>query len=186
MAAPNPSNLKLTTEEVEQLVGSWSPGAYLSAREKQLHELQREVYEERAHKFGIAREQARKDLPLSTYTEAYWKIDLHNLLHFLPLRMDSHAQKEVRDFATTIGEKIVKPLLPMAWEAFEDYRLNALYLTGLDTVVINNLMSYVGKTAPFSQEDFMNHQHESWAGLKRCRERDECLYKLVRLGIVSV
>ena len=44
----------------------------------------------------MAREQARKDLPLSTYTEAYWKIDLHNLLHFLALRMDEHAQQEIR------------------------------------------------------------------------------------------
>jgi Thymidylate synthase complementing protein len=46
-----------------------------------------------------AREQARKDLPLSTYTEAYWKIDLHNLLHFLHLRMDEHAQREIRAYA---------------------------------------------------------------------------------------
>ena len=53
------------------------------------------VYQERIER-GVAREQARKDLPLSTYTEAYWKIDLHNLLHFLALRMDAHAQKEIR------------------------------------------------------------------------------------------
>jgi thymidylate synthase (FAD) len=48
---------------------------------------------------GVAREQARKDLPLATYTEAYWKVDLHNLLHFLFLRMDSHAQYEIRAYA---------------------------------------------------------------------------------------
>src|SRR3712207_8263922 len=51
---------------------------------------------------GVAREQARKDLPLSTYTEAYWKIDLHNLLHFLHLRMDPHAQAEIRAYAQAI------------------------------------------------------------------------------------
>ena len=51
------------------------------------------------------REQARKDLPLSTYTEAYWKVDLHNLLHFLRLRMDEHAQLEIREYADTIGNR---------------------------------------------------------------------------------
>ena len=57
-----------------------------------------EVYEQRLAA-GVEREQARKDLPLSTYTEAYWKIDLHNLLHFLHLRMDVHAQDELRAYA---------------------------------------------------------------------------------------
>jgi len=60
-------------------------GSALSTRESELLKISREVYEERLSK-GVAREQARKDLPLSTYTEAYWKVDLHNLLHFLELR----------------------------------------------------------------------------------------------------
>ena len=97
-------------------------GAQLTAAERQLQEQSRQVYEARLEA-GVAREQARKDLPLSTYTEAYWKIDLHNLLHFLALRMDSHAQEEIRLYATTIGEQIVKPLFPIVWEAFEDYRM---------------------------------------------------------------
>ena len=71
-------------------------GALLSLEEDQLQREARRVYRDRLDK-KVAREQARKDLPLSTYTEAYWKIDLHNLLHFLSLRMDSHAQKEIRD-----------------------------------------------------------------------------------------
>ena len=69
-------------------------GKELSDKELMLQQLTREVYDERLAK-GIAREQARKDLPLSTYTEAYWKVDLHNLLHFLALRMDAHAQYEI-------------------------------------------------------------------------------------------
>ncbi|MBI5021376.1 MAG: FAD-dependent thymidylate synthase [Ignavibacteriales bacterium] len=69
---------------------------------------------------NIARELARVNLPLSLYTEWYWKIDLHNLLHFLHLRMDKHAQFEIRIYAETIGE-IVRYVAPMAWEAFEDY-----------------------------------------------------------------
>ena len=68
----------------------------------------------------LARELARINLPLSLYTEWYWKIDLHNLLHFLHLRMDRHAQYEIRIYAETMGE-IVKRVAPMAWEAFEDY-----------------------------------------------------------------
>ena len=97
----------------------------LSARESELHELSRSIYEQRLE-LGVAREQARKDLPLSTYTEAYWKTNLHNLLHFLALRMDSHAQLEIREYATTIGEEIVKRWCPVAWEAFMDYRVNSM------------------------------------------------------------
>ncbi|HUG19282.1 MAG TPA: FAD-dependent thymidylate synthase, partial [Planctomycetaceae bacterium] len=84
-------------------------GEQLTASEREFQEAARKLYQDRIDS-GVAREQARKDLPLCTYTEAYWKIDLHNLLHFLSLRMDSHAQQEIRDYATSIGENIVKPL----------------------------------------------------------------------------
>ncbi len=107
-----------------------SPGDYLTSRERELHELSREVYQERLA-FGVAREQARKDLPLSTYTEAYWKCDLRNLLGFLALRMDPHAQLEIRLFAHAIAE-IVKAWVPMVWEAFEDYTLNAVRLSAME------------------------------------------------------
>lgn len=101
-------------------------GIFLSGQEQDLHKKAHEVYQQRL-KVGVAREQARKDLPLSTYTEAYWKIDLHNLLHFLSLRMDSHAQFEIRQYANQIGE-LVKLWVPMAWEAFTDYRLGGITL----------------------------------------------------------
>jgi thymidylate synthase (FAD) len=100
-------------------------GRLLSAEEIGLHEHADTVYQHRL-KLGVAREQARKDLPLSTYTEAYWKIDLHNLFHFLALRMDPHAQKEIRAYADVIGTLIVQQWVPLAWEAFCDYRLNAV------------------------------------------------------------
>ena len=106
----------------------------------------RRVYQERIDR-GVAREQARKDLPLSTYTEAYWKVDLHNLLHFLALRMDAHAQQEIRDYATTIGQQIVAPLFPIVWEAFLDYRRGSTELTRLDTGVIERLMQAAGSAA---------------------------------------
>ena len=113
-------------------------GEQLSAAERALQDDARRAYQERLDA-GVAREQARKDLPLSTYTESYWKIDLHNLLHFLSLRMDAHAQQEIRDYATTIGEKIVQPLFPIVWEAFQDYRMGAMFLSRLDLGVISRL-----------------------------------------------
>jgi thymidylate synthase (FAD) len=72
----------------------------------------------------LARELARIDLTLAFYTQWYWKIDLHNLLHFLSLRMDAHAQYEIRVYGDLIGE-IVRDWVPMAWGAFDDYRLGA-------------------------------------------------------------
>ena len=124
----------------------------------------------------MAREQARKDLPLSTYTEAYWKVDLHNLLHFLALRMDTHAQEEIRSYAATIGEKIVQPLFPLVWEAFVDYRLASMHLTRLDQGVIQRLVARLreaGRTQA-TEEDFLAVQDQSWKEVSRSRERDEC------------
>ncbi len=160
-------------------------GHKLSQSETELQSLARRVYEERLEA-GIAREQARKDLPLATYTEAYWKINLHNLLHFLALRMDSHAQLEIRRYAETIGQEIVKPLFPLVWEAFIDYRVEAIRLTRLDQELIRRLAKQAGgRGMPATQADFMAVQDPSWKGLERCRERDECLLKLVNLGLVN-
>lgn len=81
------------------------------------------------HKQGLARELARMNLPLNYYTEWYWKIDLHNLLHFLMLRADSHAQYEIRAYAEVILD-IVKKWVPFSFEAFEEYRMKAVHLSG--------------------------------------------------------
>ena len=86
------------------------------------------VYEELLEK-GVCREQARGVLPQSTYTSFVWKMDLHNLMHFLQLRMDHHAQKEIREYATAIYE-LIQPLVPLSMEAFLDFRVNAMQLTG--------------------------------------------------------
>jgi len=162
-------------------------GEKLTAAERELLAKAREVYEARLAA-GVAREQARKDLPLSTYTEAYWKVDLHNLLHFLALRMDAHAQEEIRVYAQTIGEQIVKPLFPLVWEAFEDYRIHGQSLTRLEQGVITRLMQRARETnhaPPFTESEFLAVQDESWRDLQRCRERDECREKLVALGILA-
>lgn len=162
-------------------------GEALSEEEQRLQSHARQVYQDRIDA-GVAREQARKDLPLCTYTEAYWKIDLHNLLNFLSLRMDSHAQQEIREYATTIGEQIVKPLFPVVWEAFQDYRIGGMFLTRLDREVMQRLLEQAaagGLVPPLPQELFLAQQDDSWRELKRSRERDECLQKLVRLGLVQ-
>ena len=160
-------------------------GQELSQTEREFHEMARRLYERRIE-LGVAREQARKDLPLCTYTEAYWKIDLHNLLHFLALRMDSHAQAEIRAYAETIGREIVRPLFPLVWEAFVDYRQESVHLSRLDGQVLQRLMDRLiaGGKAPLNEEDFMACQDATWKDLSRCRERDECLEKMRRLGVV--
>jgi thymidylate synthase (FAD) len=157
-------------------------GERLTAEEVELQRHAREVYGRRLE-LGIAREQARKDLPLSTYTEAYWKIDLHNLLHFLELRMDSLAQQEIRQYAEAIGREIVQPLFPLVWEAFEDYRLYAIDLSRLEQELIGRLAA-VGKL-PADEAAFQAAGDPTWKDLPRCRERDECRAKLVRLGLLK-
>ncbi|NVJ95804.1 MAG: FAD-dependent thymidylate synthase [Marivivens sp.] len=78
---------------------------------------------------GLARELARMNLPANIYTQWYWKVDLHNLFHFLRLRADSHAQYEIRVYADEIC-KIVADWVPAAYQAFEDYRMGGATLSG--------------------------------------------------------
>ncbi len=80
---------------------------------------------------GVSRELARIGLPVNVYTEWYWKCDLHNLLHFLSLRMDSHAQAEIRDYADAMFA-LIEPIVPLTCEAFRDYRLEGAHLTRLE------------------------------------------------------
>lgn len=101
---------------------------YLSYRTWELHDHVREVYDERLA-FGVANEIARVDLPVSTYTEWHWVTDAHNLAHFLSLRLDGHAQKEMRDYAEVITQ-ILADWLPLYWEAVKDWRIDALTLSG--------------------------------------------------------
>ena len=156
-------------------------GEKLSAQERDFQDLARKIYESRLE-IGVAREQARKDLPLSTYTEAYWKIDLHNLLHFLSLRMDEHSQWEIRQYAKTIGEEIVAKWCPITWGAFLDYRMNAMSLTGPEIEIVDAIgrgdMDGACKLA-----DDMGWLQEGKSGLKRNRERSEFEAKLDRLNL---
>ncbi|MCK5197506.1 MAG: FAD-dependent thymidylate synthase, partial [Spirochaetales bacterium] len=96
----------------------------ISAEQERIYETYTKLLD-----MGLARELARINLPLSLYTEWYWTMDLHNLFHFLKLRMDAHAQKEIRVYADTIFE-IVKKITPMAAEAFEKHLLTGISLSG--------------------------------------------------------
>ena len=89
---------------------------------------------------GLARELARMNLSLNFYTQWYWKIDLHNLLHFLSLRADDHAQYEIRVYAEAILDRIVKPWVPFAYEAFCDYRMNSGNLSAGGLSVVRSLV----------------------------------------------
>jgi len=150
-----------------------SVGEELSKQEAEFHTLARGVYQSRLD-HGVAREQARKDLPLSTYTMAFWKVDLHNLFHFLRLRMDSHAQKEIRDFANAIYE-LVRPLFPEACAAFQDYRLEAMTLSRLDVEMLSAFVTGRWAIAADLMDEF---------GWKRSsREYKEFLVKAARCGV---
>ncbi len=171
-----------------------SPGEYLSEMEKSFHDKAAYLYADRLD-LGIAKEQARKDLPLSTYTTAYWKCDLHNLLHFLSLRMDSHAQLEIRSYANVIGD-IVAKWVPLTWAAWNDYnfRRSALLLSARDKAIINAIINHQN-AAP----ENVNNESRSkifdiateygWierredGTLKDNRERKECEAKLTSLGL---
>jgi thymidylate synthase (FAD) len=145
-------------------------GAALSASEAALQDQARRLYDERLAA-GVAREQARKDLPLATYTEAYWKADLHNLLHFLQLRMDDHAQEEIRVYASVIGEQIVAKWVPLVWEAFTDYRREAMYLSKLEIAIVSAMA-----------EGRSDRAGEVFQSIASKRERREIEQKLLKLG----
>ena len=88
---------------------------------------------------GLARELARINLPLSLYTEMYWQMNLHNLFHFLKLRLDDHAQYEIRAYAQTIAN-IVKVATPMAYEAFEEHILNGRSFSAKEIDIIKQAL----------------------------------------------
>ncbi|MFZ1415901.1 MAG: FAD-dependent thymidylate synthase [Defluviicoccus sp.] len=98
---------------------------------------------------GLARELARINLTLNTYTQWYWKIDLHNLFHFLSLRVDPHAQYEIRVYAEAMLET-VRRWVPLATQAFLDYRLGALSLSAPALAVVRRMLKGEAVTAETS------------------------------------
>ncbi len=186
-------SMQTTTEEEWRMQAKWnkqgsegnvdlSIGETLTNDENDLHKLARNIYDKRIE-LGVAREQARKDLPLSTYTEAYWKIDLHNLLHFLELRMDRHAQFEIREYATIIGTEIVKRWCPIVWEAFNDYIREAKTFSKTELQIISKLLNNDkdGAVEIAKEAGWLEYNEK---GLKGNIERGEFEYKMEILNTI--
>ena len=114
-----------------------------------------------ASKSGIARELARMNLTLNTYTQWYWKIDLNNLLHFLALRADDHAQYEIRVYADAMLD-IVKKWVPLTYEAFEDYRIGGTELSAKEVNLMRKLLK--GEKVSFEEEGLSKRE---WSELQR-------------------
>jgi thymidylate synthase (FAD) len=153
-------------------VDNFTPAIYLSRVQSSVHRSNHKFYEE-LRLFGIAREQARQNIVISTYTEYYWKIDVHNLFHFLKLRMDSHAQWEIQQYAHTIAG-IVQKWLPLSWQAFEEYVLNAITLTMRDQTVMRHLLC--------GRVDLALEVAKSYGWGKSSRERKEFCKKMAAIG----
>lgn len=123
---------------------------------------------------GLAKELARIILPVANYTEWYWKIDLHNLLHFLGLRLDSHAQHEIQVFGQAMA-RIIKDSVPILYQAFEDYQVNAMRLSGPEIEFLRMLTVDLN----------MNRDGVKKNALERLgnkREAEEFIDKLDKLG----
>lgn len=113
----------------------------------------------------VAGEMARGHLPLNTYTMFVWKIDLHNLFHFVRLRADSHAQYEIRVYAEAI-ENLISQWCPWAYQAYMDYQKNAVTLSALDL----KGLTLVGQNTPVSRE-LLGMGKSEWLDFQRLAER---------------
>lgn len=125
-----PETLREQSKMNKQCSGDDFIDTNLITKQKASCDLAFHVYDEMLKK-GCSRELARCHLPQSTFTQFYWKIDLHNLLHFLKLRMHHHAQKEIRDLACAMYD-LIKPIVPVTCEAFEDFVLHSVTLSRLE------------------------------------------------------
>jgi thymidylate synthase (FAD) len=120
----------------------------------------------------LSRELCRIDLPLSTYTYMYWKMDLHNLLHFLRLRLDEHAQWEIRQYANVIAA-IVKEWLPVVWEAFLDYNIGSVSFSRQEQAL---LLQIINKNSDISDQNYIG------LGMTKA-EREDFTDKINKLGL---
>lgn len=137
---------------------------------------QLELYRKLADEFGLAKELARAVLPVSLYTQWVWKIDAHNLLHFLGLRLDAHAQYEIRVFAEAMAS-FVRAWLPLTWEAFEDYKLKAATFSRQEREVLMRILYDATEEAMPSDRAGTLRGEGRQAGLEG-RELDELVAKL--------
>ena len=122
----------------------------------------------------LTKELARAVLPVANYTECIWKIDLHNFFHFVKLRADKHAQREIQDYANAMYE-LVKPKFPLCCEAFEDYNRDAVTFSKQEMDVIRELLEYTDTKAALAGMSIKAGTLEHQLGK---RERTEFLEKI--------
>jgi len=144
-------------------------------RWNEIRRLSRDTYEHMTSE-EMARELARIDLPLSTYTQWYWKIDLHNLLHFLRLRVDSHAQWEIQEFGRVMAG-MLKRVAPLSYEAWIDYDVCGARVSRLELDALRKLVSAseTGLAATGASELSKDALVESGLGIREVRELVEKL-----------
>jgi len=129
----------------------------------------------------VARELARIDLPLSTYTQWYWKIDLHNLLHFLTLRVDSHAQWEIQEFGRVMAG-MLKRVAPLSYEAWIDYDVCGGHVSRMELEVLRGLVTPDGQGGVRATAGRLDRAELTANGLSG-READELLAKLTASAV---
>jgi thymidylate synthase (FAD) len=139
---PAPDEVCLQSANNKQGSGDALPFDEAMAVIRQFEEEQKLLYSRYESLLGkqVARELARINLPLSLYTEWYWQIDLHNLFHFIALRADAHAQRQIRVFAEALG-KCAQAVAPLAYEAFEEHRLNAVTFSRAECIALTAMLN---------------------------------------------
>jgi thymidylate synthase (FAD) len=145
---PEPDQMRSQSLDNKQARGEERlPDPMVEKMLKEFEQDQKTIYQhyEGMIEDGLARELARANLPLSLYTEWYWQIDLHNLFHFLRLRMDAHAQYEIRVFGEAMA-KCAKAVAPLAYEAFEEHVLHGVRLSRQECLALVAMMD--GKPNP--------------------------------------
>jgi thymidylate synthase (FAD) len=181
-----PSEEQLQTQSRQNNQGrsgtSVAPEKYTEAvrRWNEIREKSREAYEWMTLE-DMARELARIDLPLSTYTQWYWKIDLHNLLHFLRLRVDKHAQWEIQEFGRIMAG-MLKRVAPLSYEAWIDYDVCGARVSRMDLDALRRLISAEGEALQARDGASLDSAALATLGLAK-REASELLEKLAAQSV---
>jgi thymidylate synthase (FAD) len=164
------SGTAVDTEKYTEAVRRWN----------EIREKSREAYEWMTFE-DMARELSRIDLPLSTYTQWYWKIDLHNLLHFLKLRVDTHAQWEIQEFGRVMAG-MLKRVTPLSYEAWVDYDVCGSRVSRMDLEALRRLVSTEGNVLRARDGVSLDADALAEAGLAK-REAAELFEKLAPRGV---
>lgn len=138
---PSPADLRAQSKNNKQVGEGGLPDLAAGQAHDLIAQSQQQAYQEYQTllELGVARELAREVLPVGLYSEFYWKQNLHNLLHFLRLRLDWHAQAEIRAYAEAIAH-FVKQAVPLTWESFEEHLLGGASLSRTELEVVRHLL----------------------------------------------